>query len=203
MSDFKHGTALIRGIYIIFMLLLMAQIQNVQAVDWGLQYQGGANEKNIALSYAERDLPQNMREWYLGCRELDRSNTKLHEKEKARGCGLAFSWRYYFRPLFSSPRVAPRTSSGGSFFLGVRNDWWRLYYEWEDDLAQADNKDAVQKGRSTVDSLTPAAIVGWSFGDATISYDIYFSVGNEFNVITDGKDVSDGSIILGGIGIRF
>ena len=198
MSNFKQGIALIRGRYIIFILLFMAQIQHAQAVDWGLQYQGGTNEKNIALSYAERDIPQNMREWYLGCREFGRSNTKLHEKEKARGCGLAFSWRYYFRPLFSSPRISPR----GSFFLGVRNDWWRLYYEWEDS-AQADNKDAVQKGRSTVDSLTPAAIVGWSFGDETISYDIYFSVGNEFNLITDGEDVSDGSIILGGIGIRF
>ena len=193
MSNFKQGTALIRGRYIIFILLIMAQIQNAQAVNWGFQYQGGDNDKNIAISYAERDIPQYMREWYLGCREFSRSNTKLHDKEKARGCGFAFSWRYYFRPL-----VAPQ----GSFYLGVRSDWWRLYYDWEDS-AQADNQDVAQKGRSTVDSLTPAAILGWSFGDAKVSYDIYFSVGNEFNVITDGEDVSDGIVILGGMGIRF
>ena len=159
------------------------------ADNWGFSAQLGANHRQLALSFAKLDNPRSMREWYFGCRllELDAELSQasfaappVDSQLQGRGCGLAFSWRYFFPT---------------GYFLGVRNDWWRTFYQLRDQSGLL--------GKSRIDSLTPALITGWRIGSERVSFDLFISVGHEFNLVIDGDGINSYNIVLGGFVLRF
>lgn len=158
------------------------------ADDWGFSLQGSSKTSQLELTYSIIDNTRSMREWYFGCREVTLSNelsglSSSNLKDlKGSGCGIAFSWRYFF---------------SGGYFTGVRNSWWRTSYEHRD----ATTGDVLE--RSRIDSLAPSFITGWRLGDNKFSADIFIGIGREFNIVTEGEKVDSFNVFSGGITLRF
>lgn len=192
MFSLKSINVFCRSLGLMFLVLIAPNIAySENSRDWGLSYQKAiGDDQNIAISYALWSGGRYMREWYLGCRQLNRKNTEVNLQEKAQGCGLAFTWRYYF----------PKADN---FFLGVRNDWWRMKFEWEDAAVRN-----LQLRETVVDMLIPSFTFGWTFGknkkaNNSSSFDIYFSLGTEINLGSTEERISENNKFLTSIGLRF
>lgn len=113
----------------------------------------------------------------------DRRDWGEHDDETGAGGGVGVSWRHWFRP--------GRTG----FFAGARADVWSLAIDWEDD-----NPD--RSGDTDLIVVQPTAQAGWSVPldqDRQFRLDLTASLGAEINVATDGEDVGEGLILLGGV----
>ncbi|MBE8182008.1 MAG: hypothetical protein HAW61_00610 [Candidatus Portiera sp.] len=174
---------------ILLIICLMPLIPTpAMADDWGFSLQGSDGTQQLELTYSIADDARSMREWYFGCRQLTLSSklsglTESNLKDlKGSGCGVAFSWRYFFK---------------GGYFTGVRNSWWNTSYKHlgtgTDDVL----------GNSRVDSLAPSFITGWKLGNDKFSADIFIGIGREFNLFTEGEKVDSFNTFSGGITLRF
>ncbi len=118
---------------------------------------------------------------FIGFNVTDRRDWGEHEDEEGSGIGAGLSLRHYFS----------RDRSG--FFAGVRNDIWFLNIDWRD-------TSLLEQGVTDVTVLQPTLQLGY---DLDIGERLLLggslSVGREFNVRTDGAEVGQGAILLGGL----
>ena len=121
--------------------------------------------------------------WLLevGLNVTDRDDDGEHEEEDGYGIGIGAGWRRYA----SEGRLG--------FFWGGRANLWDMEIDWDD---------PARRGTSTVLVFQPTVEVGhaWSLGGAWI-LEAGLSAGAEVNLDTDGEDVGEGGIVLGGIGL--
>lgn len=170
--------------------MLMPLSQQVVADDWGFSLQGGGGARQLELTYSIADNERHLREWYFGCRQITLSSDLSGLSDSAddaldsltgEGCGIAFSWRYLLR---------------GGYFVGVRNGWWRTFYQHKD-------ADDEVLAKSRIDSLAPSLITGWKLGNDKFSADIFIGLGREFNLVTEEESVGSFNTFSGGITFRF
>ena len=123
-----------------------------------------------------------------GYNATDRRDFGEHDDEDGGGPGLGAGYRRYFGER--------RTG----WLLGGRVDLWFLEIDWEDDA----DPGPADRGSSDVVVLQPTLEGGYAFrlGERA-RLDLTLALGAEVNVDTDGEDVGEGGILLGGVGLAW
>ncbi|MCH9665030.1 MAG: hypothetical protein K0U41_04200 [Gammaproteobacteria bacterium] len=191
----RNKTYLSLPVILLVLLIMGLTSMPVAADNWGFSYQGGNGNQQLAVIYGIPDDDRSMREWYFGCRqitlasELSSLSSSQNSELSGSGCGIAFSWRYFF---------------GGGYFVGVRNGWWRTSYEHKN--YESESVNAVMDtntATSRIDSLAPSFITGWKLGGEKVSFDLFIGLGREFNIITEGENIDAFNTFTGGFSLRF
>lgn len=92
-------------------------------------------------------------------------------------------------------------AAGRSWRAGVRADLWWLEIDWVDEATEAAD---ARGGNTDVVVFQPTAFVGLRLGSSfrwTAHLDL--SLGQEFNVDTEGEDVGEGPIALLGLRVLY
>ena len=122
--------------------------------------------------------------WHVGggANVTDRRDWGEHDDEEGSGGGVGGGWR-----RFSGPDRL-------GFYWGGRADLWALTIDWEEDSGD--------DGRTDVLVLQPTGEIGyaWALGGPWV-LETGVGLGVEWNVDTDGEDVGEGPIFLGGVGL--
>jgi len=126
--------------------------------------------------------------WFgVGYNDADREDEGEFDDEQASGAGLSAGYRRYLE----SDRI------GWSF--GGRLDLWDLEVDWIDQLG------TPGQTRGTTDTLvlqpTGVAAHGWGLGRSAWVVEVSVALGAEINTRTDGPDVGEGAILLGGVSL--
>jgi len=139
----------------------------------------GAGRASVALSQRERLL------FYVGYNLTDRGDFGEHDDEEGGGPGFGLAWRRYFSGV-----------DRDGWYAGARADLWFLEIDWRDD-------EPARSGRTDVLVLQPTAVGGraWVWDDLVL--DLGLALGAEVNLDTDGEDVGEGAILLGGLGFEY
>lgn len=120
--------------------------------------------------------------WFVaaGANLTDRRDLGEHYDEQGGGGGIGGGWRRY------------RDAARSRWYWGGRVDLWSLDIDWEDD-GGAD-------GTSQILVLQPTVEGGyaWVLGGPWV-IEAGLGLGAEINVQTDGEDVGEGAILLGGV----
>jgi len=125
----------------------------------------------------------------LGYNDADREDEGEFDDEQASGLGISAGYR----------RFRDNDQRGWSY--GGRVDLWSLDVDWIDQLG------TPGENRGTSDSwvLQPTAVVarGWTPGERrSWLIELTLALGAEINVSTDGPDVGQGAIVLGGVSLH-
>ena len=118
----------------------------------------------------------------VGANITDRRDFGEQDDEEGSGAGVGFGWRRY------------EDEARMGLFWGARADLWSLEIDWEDDDGP--------EGTTDVIVLQPTVEVGraWGMGGPWV-FEASLALGAEINVDTDGEDVGEGAILLGGLGV--
>jgi hypothetical protein len=124
-----------------------------------------------------------------GYNRASRGDFGEHDDEDGGGPGFALG----YRRLFSERR---------GFFAGARVDLWWMTIDWIDDPGQPNER----AGSSDIFVVQPTVEGGYSFvlgrkGRWVVEPSL--AVGFEINVQTDGEDVGEGAILLGGVSVAY
>lgn len=124
----------------------------------------------------------------LGWNFTDRRDFGEHDDEEGDGPGLGIGYRHR---LSEDP---------AGWLLGARLDAWALEIDWEDDPSGGMPR---RRGTTDVLVLQPTLEGGrsWWIGRALL-LEATLGLGVEINVDTDGEDVGEGAILLGGVALR-
>lgn len=111
-----------------------------------------------------------------------RGDFGVHDNEEGGGPGFGFGYRYRIEEAFDERA-----------FIGARADLWFMDLDWRD-------RQPDRVGTTSITVLQPTLEAGYDLLDRsdwrlqpTISF------GYEFNVDTDGEEVGEGPILLGGL----
>lgn len=116
----------------------------------------------------------------------DREDNGEHDLEEGDGPGFSMGWRRYYQ-----------TTHLG-WFWGLRADVWFLEIDWEDHV----NRQA--QGRTDITVFQPTAEAGYRFDlGSGWTFTPALALGFEINVETDGEDVGEGAILLGGLSLTY
>ncbi len=126
----------------------------------------------------------------LGYQFIDHRDLGVQDDEKGQGLGFSLGYKRYFRPEFRG------------WFLGAKSDIWWNQIDW----TQRPGTITEVKGTADIVVLQPTLEGGYNFllgNNWVLSPSVAF--GWELNVVTNGREVGQGSIILAGIliGKRF
>lgn len=115
---------------------------------------------------------------------VDRGNNGEFQNEDGGGFGFGITADKYFRP------------GQTGWFVGARAELFFL---------EIDFRDPGVRGQSdtTVFQPTARAGYGWAFAGGKYGLTAGVSLGAEINVATDGPEVGEGAIVLGGIAFTF
>jgi hypothetical protein len=122
---------------------------------------------------------------YLGINFTNRRDWGEHDSEEGSGAGAGLAWRHYFGARRSG------------LFAGIRSDLWFMAIEWSDE-------NTLTTGLSDVIVLQPTGQVGYevSLGESWILGGS-LALGRELNLHTDGSEVGQDFIFLGGLRISY
>ena len=120
----------------------------------------------------------------VGYNEADREDNGEFDDESGEGFGTHIAYRRYLDP----------ERKGWSY--GGRVDFFRLDIDWIDEEGSAQER----RGTTEIGVLQPAGVgaYGWHLGNAW-TVELSVALGAEINVRTDGEDVGEGAILLGGV----
>ncbi len=129
----------------------------------------------------------------VGYNAANRRDWGEHPNEEGGGLGGSLGYRYYFNEIRKD------------FFLGLRAGIWQLDIDWLDDCnGEINVENCDRNGVSETLVFQPTAEMGWLFVfnekwivTPSISY------GLEINVQTQGEEVGQGDILLGGLSIGY
>ncbi|MEO1628618.1 MAG: hypothetical protein AAFV25_25955, partial [Bacteroidota bacterium] len=127
----------------------------------------------------------------LGYNMVRHRDLGVNEDERGGGFGGSLGYRYHLSP------------SKEKWFGGMRTDVWFNEVEWKNQIGEIDE----DKGTTNIVVLQPTVEAGYVLplgeGGWFLSPSIAF--GFEINVVSDGKDVGQGAILLVGFsfGKRF
>lgn len=111
----------------------------------------------------------------------ERSDFGEHDDESGGGPGIGFGWRHWLNQATSE------------WHYGARLDVWDLEIDWEEDGPPETD------GTTDIIVVQPSAELGYSWKQQDGSrIDLTAGLGIEVNVDTDGEDVGEGVIALGG-----
>ena len=152
----------------------------------GLEVQGYpagvilAGQASLALSAADAVA------LYVGYNATDRGDFGQHDDEEGGGAGLGAAIRHSFG------------AGGGGWHMGARTDLWFLDIDWSD-------AGGARVGMTAVTVLQPTARAGyaWLLFGQRLRLDATLALGAEINIQTQGEDVGEGVIALGGVGLSY
>lgn len=138
----------------------------------------------IEWSRSEREVIAVRPGWNI----TDRRDFGEHDDEQGDGPGIGVNYRRWLAP--------DRTG----WLFGGRLDLWWLEIDWKDDPG----KPSEVEGKTDVVVLQPTLEGGYSFRlSERWRLDLTLGLGAEINVDTDGEDVGEGAILLGGISFSY
>lgn len=122
----------------------------------------------------------------VGYNYTDRGDFGEHDNEEGGGPGFSIGYRYY------------TDNELGGLFFGARTNLWFLEIDWRDN-------DPARIGTTDTTVLQPTAEVGYNILSGRSSWMVAPVVGFgwEFNIRTDGEEVGEGAILLGGINVAY
>ncbi len=126
----------------------------------------------------------------LGVQDIDHEDEGEQDDEVGDGFGFTLGYKRYLRAGHTGPAI------------GFKTDLWFNSIDWRDDIGTANER----SGQTDVIVLQPTVEISWHH---PLGNQFFITptaaAGFEINVDTDGEDVGEGFIILGGIlvGIRF
>ncbi len=152
-------------------------------LEWGLDAQAYPAGAILALHVAAPLSDHDLAFVRAGYNATDRQNFGKHDEEQGGGPGMGLGYRHYFSQHFTG------------WFAGARVDLWALEIDWKDQ-----NGGAPRQGSSDVLVFQPTLEVGYGFalGQSGWRLDLTFSLGAEINLATEGEQVGEGAILLGG-----
>ena len=169
-------------------------ISNAAAEGYGLGgelqlYPAGVNvTARLSMSVANNQRLA----FYAGYNESDRQDFGEHDNEKGGGAGVGAGLQHYFGPQQSG------------WYAGGRLDVWRLGIDWRDRRNGTD-----VEGTTDITVLQPTARGGysWLLGDSAQNgqwaIEAGLALGAEINIKTNGEDVGEGAILLGGVAVEY
>ncbi|MEM1093864.1 MAG: hypothetical protein AAGJ10_04615 [Bacteroidota bacterium] len=122
----------------------------------------------------------------VGYNRTRRQDFGVQDDERGGGPGVRVHGAYRFRP------------EGASLVAGVLVDVWQLTIDWIDSPSRFTGP--LRTGQTEVTVLQPTASLGyvWTLSPR-IHLRAHVALGAEINVRTDGQEVGQGAILLGGI----
>jgi hypothetical protein len=158
----------------------------VHRLSAGLELQGYpagvivAASASIAISAADAIVV------YLGNNVTDRGDFLEHDDEEGGGAGFGAAVRHSF------------SGAGGGWHIGARTDLWFLDIDWSD-------AGGSRVGMTEVTVLQPTARAGhaWLLFGERLRLDATVALGAEINIQTQGENVGEGVILLGGFGLSY
>jgi len=122
----------------------------------------------------------------VGYNRARRQDFGVHDDERGDGSGIRVHGTYRFRP------------EGSSLVAGVHLDLWQLTIEWIDFPPTPTGP--ISAGLTEITVLQPTASLGYVWVlSPRIHVGAHMALGAEVNVRTDGQEVGQGAILLGGI----
>ena len=102
-------------------------------------------------------------------------------------------------------------SNSSGLYFGGKLDLWYLKIDWEhvENPCPPDTKclapDILRTGETNIFVVQPTATLGYRYTPAESSIELEFSLafGAEINAYTDGDQVGEGLILLGGVAVGF
>lgn len=123
-----------------------------------------------------------------GWNETDRHDFGEHDDEDGGGPGVGAGFRYYVGERYAG------------WLFGCRVDVWFLDIDWADDGPPG----PPRSGSSDVVVLQPTIEAGYCFPlGEHCRLDLTLALGSEMNLDTDGEEVGEGGILLGGLGLAW
>jgi len=116
----------------------------------------------------------------------DRGDNGEHDQEEGEGPGFSFGARRFL------------ADNHEKWFVGLRADVWFLEIDWQDTVNR------MASGTTDITVFQPTVEAGYRFGDHKHwSFTPALALGYEINVKTDGEDVGEGAILLGGLSVTY
>jgi len=125
-----------------------------------------------------------------GYNRARRSDNGEHDDERGGGPGIGAAYRFGLRP------------EARGLFFGARVDLWWLEIDWTDDPGLT----TEVRGSTDILVLQPTGEVGWRFtfgSEMRWAVEPSVALGAEINVRTEGEDVGEGAILLGGVAVTY
>ena len=123
----------------------------------------------------------------LGHNLIRHRDLGVQDEENGNGWGGSLGYRYYF----------PADHKG--YFLGIRTDLWNSQIRWKDFDSSGN---LSETGQTQILVIQPTAEIGylWLIGKNDNGFFApTLSLGREINVLTQGREVGQGAILLIGI----
>ena len=133
----------------------------------------------------------------VGYNYTDRGDFGVHDNEEGGGPGFSLGYRYYVENELDG------------FFIGARANLWFLEIDWRDTRIICGTVppcfDEVVRGTTDKTVFQPTAEIGYNLLSGRSSWMLapVLGFGWEFNVRTDGEEVGEGSILLGGLNVAY
>lgn len=170
-------------IFLTFIIISSANSQSIgyNTVDVGGEFQWYPSGTIIGLHLALNAIEHHSVHFRIGHNNADYKSWAKHDEEKGGGWGGGVGYRYYFKPF------------PYRFFIGIRNDVWRLKIDWKNTNPQA-------SGVSKTWAMLPAIELGhffWINNQGFITPSV--SAGYLVTLKTDGAETGNGFTTLLGI----
>lgn len=123
----------------------------------------------------------------LGYNLVRHGDAGEHMDERGGGFGFTLGYRRYFKAGFEG------------LFLGSRVDFWFNSVDWMD-IGPADQE---IRGNTKITVFQPTLELGYLilFGEDQWFFSPKLALGAEINIKTDGAEVGEGAILLGGVAV--
>jgi len=121
----------------------------------------------------------------LGYNIARRGDFGEHDNEEGGGPGFSLGYRYHFMDNLKD------------LFIGARADIWFMDIDWRDDQP-------LRTGTTNITVFQPTLETGYDLlkrSDWTVAPTVSF--GYEINIKTEGDDVGEGAILLGGVNATY
>ena len=165
----------------VFFLPPVANAEPSGSRSWGFELQIYPTGIIPGLRYEWMTSRQDQLFARLAYNFTDRSDFGEHDDESGGGPGIGFGWRHW------------QNQMGTEWHYGGRIDVWDMEIDWEEDGSPD------TEGETDILVVQPSGELGYSWKRPDGSrIDLNAGLGVEVNVHTDGEDVGEGVIVLGG-----
>ncbi len=122
----------------------------------------------------------------LGWNIARRGDFGKHDNERGGGPGFGVGYRYYLKDGLEG------------LFLGARTDFWLMDIDWRDDSPS-------RSGSTDITVFQPTLEAGYNLLNSRSNWLLMptVSFGYEINVHTEGEEVGEGAILLGGVNLGY
>jgi len=157
-----------------------------QSIHWGpeIQVYPTGVIPGLLIEHASYHDALNIR---IGYNLVNHRDLGVQEDERGGGFGGSLAYLYFLK------------NYGKGLFVGARADLWRNKIKWKDQIGTPQEV----RGTSKILVFQPTALAGlsWDFGPVKFRPNVGF--GAELNVLTDGREVGHGAILLVGVQLLF